>query len=333
MADQGDSATPENVDTWLNSVVMIQTDAAWCSGAVIDKTHIVTAYHCVSSGGKPLIFFRDGQESKGVTISAKPKSDIAIIEADIPDDISALSIRKEPTKPGTRVYAMGHPLAQMADNRLLRGTLRWSVSEGIISAVGESFIQTDAALNPGNSGGPVVDAKGSIVGIVSRKLRAENLGFLGPSKEIPPLLKDPQPLKWWGGQLAIGGWNSTLLDESAQLSVGIFAQYRMRERVITTLGFGTPYATTGDGYYKSSYTSLAIRQGFGSGNSYFSLDLGGAAVILDRPTTYDFRLAPEAYARLGMGAFGLKYGQLWVDEKLIMNIAFDIDLLGVVRVF
>ena len=57
MADQGDSATPENVDTWLNSVVMIQTDAAWCSGAVIDKTHIVTAYHCVSSGGKPLIFF------------------------------------------------------------------------------------------------------------------------------------------------------------------------------------------------------------------------------------------------------------------------------------
>ena len=43
---------------------------------------------------------------------------------------------------------MGHPMAPLADYKMLKGTLRWSVSTGIVSAVGERFIQTDAALNP-----------------------------------------------------------------------------------------------------------------------------------------------------------------------------------------
>ena len=59
---------------------------------------------------------------------------------------------------------MGHPMAPLADYKMLKGTLRWSVSTGIVSAV-ERFIQTDAALNPGNSVGPSVNTEGEIWGL------------------------------------------------------------------------------------------------------------------------------------------------------------------------
>ena len=75
---------------------------------------------------------------------------------------------------GEKVIAIGNPLG-----------LQFSVSEGIISAIHrpgindlEAYIQTDAALNPGNSGGPLIDKKGEVIGINNFKVGGgENLGF------------------------------------------------------------------------------------------------------------------------------------------------------------
>ena len=60
---------------------------------------------------------------------------------------------------------MGHPYAPYANRPKMEGTLLWVLSTGIISQVGTTFLQTDAALNPGNSGGPSFNEKGEIIGI------------------------------------------------------------------------------------------------------------------------------------------------------------------------
>ena len=99
------------------------------------------------------------------TVSAFPKSDVALLEVELPSGLEPLQICSDLPLPGTPVLALGHPLALLADKSWLRGTLRWSVSSGLVSAVGDTFIQTDASLNPGNSGGPIVDADGQIVGL------------------------------------------------------------------------------------------------------------------------------------------------------------------------
>ena len=62
-----------------------------------------------------------------------------------------------------------------------RSGLAGGPGQGIVGAVGPWVLQTDAGLNPGNSGGPLVDTQGRIVGIVSRKLAGEDLAFAAKS--------------------------------------------------------------------------------------------------------------------------------------------------------
>ena len=140
------------------------------TGVVIDdKGSILTNYHVAGSQAKLRVTFADGTESIGILIGAQPNNDLAAIRAAVlPDDLQPATMAPSGTlNPGDEVVAIGFPFG-----------IGPSVSDGVVSGLHRSFedehnrlltelIQFDAAANPGNSGGPLINANGEVVGIVT----------------------------------------------------------------------------------------------------------------------------------------------------------------------
>jgi S1-C subfamily serine protease len=163
------------IENVIKSVVTIRTDISQGSGFVIaNGGYIVTNAHIMEGAKAATIFTYDGKTHK-----------VSLIGQDSNMDISLLKISETNYKPltlensnnvqiGEKVIAIGNPLG-----------LQFSVSEGIISGINRKgtnglnyYIQTDASLNPGNSGGPLINVKGKVVGINNFKLSgSENIGF------------------------------------------------------------------------------------------------------------------------------------------------------------
>jgi len=154
------------------------------SGVVIvDKGVILTNLHVVARAMLVKVVFADGLESDATVIALKPENDLAVLQAKtIPDDLAAATLRStRDLAVGDHVVAVGFPFG-----------IGPSVSAGVVSGLGREFrspegqrvltnlIQFDAAANPGNSGGPLVNADGEVVGIVTAILNPTNQGvFVG----------------------------------------------------------------------------------------------------------------------------------------------------------
>lgn len=147
------------------------------SGWVYDTSgHIITNAHVVADAGKVLVQFYDGHVADGEVLGADPLSDIAVLRVDNGAHLEpARRASGGHIERGDRVYAFGSPFG-----------FKFSMSEGIVSGLGRSartmagiggisnFIQTDAAVNPGNSGGPLVDVHGRVVGMNVAIATAQN---------------------------------------------------------------------------------------------------------------------------------------------------------------
>lgn len=141
------------------------------SGFVIDEQgHIVTNQHVVSGSESVNVEFADGSEVDANVVGTDPSTDIAVLDVNRPAaQLTPLNFASEGTlEVGDPVIAIGSPLG-------LQGTL----TTGVISALGreiqspngftiENAVQTDAALNRGNSGGPVLDTQGRVVGVAAQ---------------------------------------------------------------------------------------------------------------------------------------------------------------------
>src|SRR6185503_16893577 len=139
------------------------------SGVIVDaRGYILTNNHVVEGADSLKVVLQDDRELTAQVVGTDPKTDLAVIKVKL-DGAEAFSLQpaaignSDQLEVGEWVMAVGSPFG-----------LKQTVSAGIVSAVGrghmgitdyEDFIQTDAAVNPGNSGGPLVDLEGRVVGI------------------------------------------------------------------------------------------------------------------------------------------------------------------------
>ena len=153
------------------------------SGVIIDPSgQVVTNHHVIANAAAIRVQLADGREADARVIGRDPDTDLALLRIDL-RDLPAIELgRSAPLRVGDVVLAIGNPIGLSA-----------TVTQGIISATGrgqlgvavyENFIQTDAPINVGNSGGALINTRGELVGIntaiVGRNLGVEGIGFAIP---------------------------------------------------------------------------------------------------------------------------------------------------------
>lgn len=168
-------------DEW--PAVRQRVAASLGSGVIVDtEGYVVTNNHVIAAANEIRLQLADGRVAPAEVVGADPESDLAILKIGLPDLPVMPLGRSDDLKVGDIVLAIGNPLG-----------LSQTVTQGIVSATGrgqlgvttfENFIQTDAAINLGNSGGALINARGELVGIntatLSRALQTEGIGFAIP---------------------------------------------------------------------------------------------------------------------------------------------------------
>lgn len=170
------------------SLVLIQTrsphegqkdDFGLGSGVVVDETgSILTSLHVVAGADAIEVTFADGTQSAAQVVSSQPENDIALLQPEKLPSVVVPAVLGNPgsMRIGDEAFAVGNPFG-----------LYSSMSAGVISGFNRSFqptgsetelkglIQVDAAVNPGNSGGPLLNRDGYVIGIVT--------GIINPTQE------------------------------------------------------------------------------------------------------------------------------------------------------
>jgi regulator of sirC expression with transglutaminase-like and TPR domain len=162
------------------------------TGFVIDSSGLLaTNFHVITEGRPLTVELASGRQLPVLAIEASDRRrDLAILRVEVgADPLPALNLSDAPLPDqGTRVLAFGNPLG-----------LRDSVVTGIVSAVremdGRPMLQLAMPTQPGNSGGPLVDLNGNVVGIVNMKSAIDdNLGFAIPTDQLRSLSGQPNPI-------------------------------------------------------------------------------------------------------------------------------------------
>ena len=154
------------------------------SGVIVShEGHILTNHHVVAGVGTIVVQLIDGRHLPAQLIGTDEVTDIAILKITAPDIVPLPLGDSDAVRVGQMVFAVGNPFGFQA-----------SVTQGIISGrdrrasedSGVEFLQTDAAVNEGNSGGPLLNLRGEIIGINSRIFsRTQQTAWLGISFAIP----------------------------------------------------------------------------------------------------------------------------------------------------
>jgi S1-C subfamily serine protease len=155
---------------------------------IVEDGTILTNLHVVHGAQRLSVTFFDGTESEAVIVGARPEHDLAVIRAKtLPDDLAPATMRSTADlAPGDTVVAVGFPfgIGPSASAGVVSGLKREYVSPS--GAKLSNLIQFDAAVNPGNSGGPLVTADGEVVGIVTGLLNpTEARVFIGIGFAVP----------------------------------------------------------------------------------------------------------------------------------------------------
>ena len=188
-------ARPGVVSIFVEISAFGNTGEASGTGWVIDgdNGYIVTNHHVIEDGRKITVVLHDGREFEAKVVGSDSLSDVAVLKVQA-TDLEALPVGDSTKQEvGDWVLVIGNPLG-----------MRVTATTGIISATGvflergnglftEELIQTDAAVNPGNSGGPLLNLHGEVIGITSIKWveqGVEAFGFAISMDAALPLLQD-----------------------------------------------------------------------------------------------------------------------------------------------
>ena len=212
LADLFEKSDDGVVKVSVRKSVELPTGRSLGSGIVYDVSgHIITNNHVVEDSQKTTVTFLDGTSYNAKVIGTDPYTDLAVIKVDVnPSLLHPLPIGDSSTlRVGDQVAAIGNPFG-----------LSGSMTSGIVSQLGRllstpgtasfsipNVIQTDAAVNPGNSGGPLLNMKGQVIGIntaiQSGTGEFAGIGFAVPSntvsKIVPILIKEGKYKHPWLG--------------------------------------------------------------------------------------------------------------------------------------
>jgi len=235
----------------------------------------VSNYHVVE--GFKQVCLEDSNKNVwlGKVVMINPEADIAFIKADVvPADSMNITINAAELIMGSKVHVVGFPYG-----------MPFSITEGVVSSVnqlldGKPHTQIDAAVNPGNSGGPVINEKGEIVGIVASKFKdADNMGFAIPATV---LLNELESVKEVTGAFAVKCSSCDSLLENpvkycnscgAQIDEKYFDDYQLSplgkfcEDAIAAAGVDPVLMRKGYEYWNGHFGSAIIRL-FVYGNNY-----------------------------------------------------------------
>jgi serine protease Do len=237
IAYTGAKMAPENIYAMaVNQVVGVNSErktnifgaptagAVSGSGFIITSDgYIVTNYHVIAyaaeQGFSLTVMTHDGQSYPAKIIGYEPDNDLAVIKIDA-TGLSAVKLgSNDNMKVGEEVYAIGNPL----------GELDYTMTSGIVSAldrliqVDEStsinMFQMDAAVNQGNSGGPVYNSRGEVIGIVSAKyasMGVEGLGFAIPIDDVKEIVEELMTYGYVSGKPFMGITVKTVTQQDAE---------------------------------------------------------------------------------------------------------------------
>jgi serine protease Do len=176
-----------DVKDWRESVATVISKDSHGSACVISEDgYLLTNYHVVGQNEKVRVKFMDNTESEATVIRKHPDCDLALIKVER-TGLKFLTPSANKSNLGDVVYIIGTP----ADTLLSQ-----SVSKGVLSGQrdfdGAEYLQTDAKVNPGNSGGALINSKGELIGVVSSKyigFGIEGIGFAVPISKLEEKLK------------------------------------------------------------------------------------------------------------------------------------------------
>ncbi len=196
--DPDSSASPDLIEEVMTSVVIVQsrnlTGISTGTGIIISNDgYIITNYHVIENGGDDVTvaLFGDDAAIPAAVVGYKETDDIAVLKIERAGLRPATFADSSSVRYGEKVYAIGTPEG---------AEFGWSVTQGIVSCPDRQLmmydsegilekkmrvIQTDASVNHGNSGGPLVNVRGEVVGIVTLKLSSSSgMGFALPSDGV-----------------------------------------------------------------------------------------------------------------------------------------------------
>ena len=214
-AEDGALSLQEIYKKCIGSVVSItasaQSGKSSGTGIVLSADgYLITNHHVIENAQVIAVQTSDDRQFQASIIGSDEASDLAVLKVDATDLQPAEFGDSGKLAVGDRVVAIGDPLGAQ-----LRGTM----TSGIVSAINRdlevndrtmTLIQTDAALNNGNSGGPLINCYGQVIGINTMKLRsyysttAEGLGFAIPMAVAKPILEELMENGYVAGRPAIG---------------------------------------------------------------------------------------------------------------------------------
>lgn len=223
----GDSLTYQDIyEKCIPSVVSILTTAEEGGGSgtgvvLTEDGYVVTNYHVIQGGSSVEVLLHNGRRHNAKLVGGDRQNDLAVLKIEAEGLTPAEFGDSDTLRVGDDAFAIGNPLG--VD---LRGTM----TEGIISAIDRnvnmdgyimSLIQTSAALNPGNSGGALINRRGQVVGITNMKMMSyfetiEGLGFAIPSTTTKEIVEDLLALGHVPGRPTLGFSGYSLTAEMAQ---------------------------------------------------------------------------------------------------------------------
>jgi S1-C subfamily serine protease len=164
---------------WREAVVTVESGVGSGSAFFVSQEgYLLTNAHVVGDAKFVRIKLAGGRSTVGEVLRLDKPRDVALLRTD-PLSASVLAVRAQGASVGEEVYAIGSPFGEELSGTVTRGVLS---ARRIIEGV--AYLQSDVAVNPGSSGGPLVDANGQVIGITQISTKAQGLNLFIPIDDV-----------------------------------------------------------------------------------------------------------------------------------------------------